>query len=101
MLSVPHYASVAIAEIKPAWKLSGPTLYAHVSVQQILKFTVLNYITIYYIVMHVVISVMHWGLMVCSANQDQRKVWGPALEEVRFNSPQNQCQQQQTSTSFE
>lgn len=39
--------------------------------------------------------------MVCSANQDQRKVWGPALEEVRFNSPPNQCQQQQTSTSFE
>lgn len=59
MLSVPHYASVAIAEIKPAWKLSGPTLYTRVSVQQILKFTIVNYITTYNIVTHAVISVMH------------------------------------------
>lgn len=56
---MPHYASVAIAEIKPAWKLSGPTLYTRVSVQQILKFTIVNYITTYNIVTHAVISVMH------------------------------------------
>jgi len=42
MLSVPYYASAAITEIKPAWKLSGPTLYTGTSVQQILKFTIIN-----------------------------------------------------------
>lgn len=47
------------------------------------------------------ISVMHWGVIVCPANQEQRKVLGPALEKVQFNSHWNQHQLQWTSISFE
>lgn len=47
------------------------------------------------------ISVMHWSVIVWPANQEQRKVWGPALEKVQFNSHWNQHQLQWTSVSFE
>lgn len=72
---MPHYASAAIAEIKPDWKFSGPVLYTDMSVQQISKFTIINYITIYNIYTCSNISYVLRPDGVPSS-QEQRKVLG-------------------------
>lgn len=115
MLSVPtvpaglHSAAVhhtAIAEIQPTRKLRAcytqTRLYSffwffHKTVEIYYHQLCTNICNVYLCN----ISVMHWGVIVCPANQEQRKVLGPALEKVQFNSHWNQHQLQWTSISFE